>query len=207
MVGWCFFSAVPPGTTASALLAGSCVADAIGGGRLTQVATALVLMALVFSTNWAGLRASGRAQCVLAGLLVLLVLAAVAVSAPLADLANLEPFAPHGWTAIGPVAALLVWSFAGWEAIAHLAQEFGKPQRDLPRGRGVAAPVGGVRDGGGAGVGGFARAAGGVAGAPARAAGPGREPVGGGATSTGVGGFAAVRGTWRRGVGGHIAVP
>ncbi|MFI9814359.1 APC family permease [Saccharothrix variisporea] len=141
VVGWCFFFAVPPGTTASALFAGSYVADAVGGGRLTQLVTALVLTALVFSTNWAGLRASGRVQCVLAGLLVLLVLVAVAVAVPLADLANLEPFAPHGWTAIGPAAALLVWSFAGWEAIAHLAQEFGKPQRDLPRAAGYAVLV------------------------------------------------------------------
>ncbi|WP_433263360.1 APC family permease [Actinosynnema sp. CS-041913] len=138
IVGWCFFFAVPPGTTASALFAGSYVADAVGGGRVAQVGTAVVLMTLVASTNWAGLRASGRMQCALAGMLMLLVFGAVALSVPMMDPANLEPFAPNGWTAIGPAAALLVWSFAGWEAITHLAQEFGKPQRDLPRAVGFA---------------------------------------------------------------------
>lgn len=141
VVGWCFFFAVPPGATASALFAGSYVADAVGGGRVAQVGAAVVLLALVASTNRAGLRASGRVQCLLAGTLLLLVFGAVAVSAPMADPANLEPFAPNGWTAIGPAAALLVWSFAGWEAITHLAQEFGKPQRDLPRAVGCAVVV------------------------------------------------------------------
>ncbi|CCH33966.1 amino acid permease [Actinosynnema sp. NPDC047251] len=141
VVGWCFFFAVPSGVTASALFAGSYVAEAAGGGRVTQVGTAVVLLTLVASTNWSGLRASGRVQCVLSGLLLLLVFGAVLLSAPMVDLANLEPFAPNGWTAVGPAAALLVWSFAGWEAITHLAQEFGKPQRDLPRAVGYAVVI------------------------------------------------------------------
>ena len=32
-----------------------------------------------------------------------------------------SPFAPHGWCAIGPAAAVLVWGFAGWEAVTSLA--------------------------------------------------------------------------------------
>lgn len=89
------------------------MADAVGGGRPTRVVNALVLVALACSANRAGRRASGRVQGVPAGPLVL---AAVAVSFPLVDLANLEP---HGWTAIGPAAALPVWTFAGQEVITH----------------------------------------------------------------------------------------
>jgi len=38
----------------------------------------------------------------------------------------------------------LVWSFAGWEAITHLAAEFRRPARDLPRATAAALAVVGV---------------------------------------------------------------
>ncbi|HYT25504.1 MAG TPA: APC family permease, partial [Actinomycetota bacterium] len=58
---------------------------------------------------------------------------AIATSAPHARSANLHPFAPHGWLAVGGAATLLVWSFAGWETVTHLAAEFADPARDLRR--------------------------------------------------------------------------
>lgn len=133
VVGWCFFLAVPPGATAAALFGGYYVSAALGGGAATTAVTAAGLMVAVTAANTVGLRLTGRLQLVLAGLLVTLLLAAVALSLPDARAEHLEPFAPHGWAAIGPAAALLVWSFAGWEAITHLAAEFRRPERDLPR--------------------------------------------------------------------------
>ncbi|WP_224020056.1 amino acid permease, partial [Burkholderia vietnamiensis] len=70
-----------------------------------------------------------------------LLLAAVLASAPHARPENLQPFAPHGWLAVGQAAALLVWSFAGWEAITHLAAEFRRPAHDMPRSAGIAVVV------------------------------------------------------------------
>lgn len=133
VVGWCFYLAVPPGAAAAALFGGAYVSAALGGGTTTTTVTATGLMIVVTAANTLGLRVTGRLQFMLAGLLVTLLLVAVALSLPKAETANLEPFAPHGWMAIGPAAALLVWSFAGWEAITHLAGEFRHPARDLPR--------------------------------------------------------------------------
>jgi amino acid efflux transporter len=133
VVGWCFYFAVPAGAPAAALFAGSYVTAAVGGGRTTVTLTATGLIAVVTAANLFGVTVSGRLQLVLAGLLVTLLLAAVLTSAPHAHLANLHPFAPHGWLAVGSAAALLVWSFAGWEAITHLAADFRRPHRDLPR--------------------------------------------------------------------------
>ncbi|MBX6386484.1 MAG: amino acid permease [Microbispora sp.] len=144
MVGWCFYFAVPPGVTAGALFGGAYVSAAVGGGTATTAVTAACLMIVVTAANAAGLRVSGRLQFALAGLLVILLLVSVGLSLPHADMGNLEPFAPHGWAAIGPAAALLVWSFAGWEAITHLAAEFRHPQRDLPRATAAAVAVVGV---------------------------------------------------------------
>ncbi|MFD0651446.1 APC family permease [Streptomyces malaysiensis] len=144
VVGWCFYLAVPPGAAAAALFGGAYVAAAVGGGTTTATATAAALMATVTAVNAVGLRMTGRLQLALAGLLVVLLLLAVGLSLPHARMDNLRPFAPHGWPAIGSAAALLVWSFAGWEAITHLAGEFRRPARDLPRATGAAVVVVGL---------------------------------------------------------------
>ncbi|WSN13127.1 amino acid permease [Micromonospora sp. NBC_01699] len=144
IVGWCFYFAVPAGAPAAALFAGGYVAASLGGGTTTTAVTGAVLIVVVTVTNALGLRVSGRVQLVLAALLVALLLAAVLAALPHLRWDNLRPFAPHGWLAIGPAAALLVWSFAGWEAITHLAADFRRPARDLPRAATIAVVVVGV---------------------------------------------------------------
>ncbi|GAA2687231.1 amino acid permease [Streptomyces aculeolatus] len=144
VVGWCFFLAIPPGAAAAALFGGAYVSAAVGGGTATTTATAAGLMAAVTAANAVGLKVTGRLQLALAVLLVVLLLAAVLLSLPHARTDHLQPFAPHGWTAVAPAAALLVWSFAGWEAITHLAGEFRRPARDLPRATGAAVALVGV---------------------------------------------------------------
>lgn len=144
VVGWCFYLAIPPGATAAALFGGSYVAAALGGGDATVAVTAAGLMVMVTAVNWAGLRMTGRLQFVLFVLLLVLLATAVALSLPQARADNFEPFAPHGWAAIGPAAVLLVFSFAGWEAITHLAGEFRRPARDLPRAAAAAVLIVGV---------------------------------------------------------------
>ncbi|MGW4462024.1 APC family permease [Micromonospora sp. NPDC004704] len=144
IVGWCFYFAVPAGAPAAALFAGGYVAAALGGGATTMAVTGAILIVVVTVTNALGLRVSGRVQLVLASLLVALLLTAVLAALPHLRWDNLRPFAPHGWLAVGPAAALLVWSFAGWEAITHLAADFRRPGRDLPRAATVAVVVVGV---------------------------------------------------------------
>ncbi|AOK32632.1 MULTISPECIES: APC family permease [Burkholderia] len=144
VVGWCFYFAVPAGAPAAAMFGGAYVASVTGGGHTTVVVAAAVLIAIVAAANAFGVTVSGRMQLVLSALLVALLLAAVLASAPHARIANLHPFAPHGWLAVGQAAALLVWSFAGWEAITHLAAEFRHPARDLPRSTGIAVAVVGL---------------------------------------------------------------
>ncbi|HEX2499625.1 MAG TPA: amino acid permease [Actinomycetes bacterium] len=141
VVGWCFYLAVPAGAPAAAMFGGGYVAAALGGGMRTTLITAGVLIAIVTLANAGGLRVSGRLQLGLAGLLIVLLLAATLTALPHAKLDNLAPFAPHGWLAIGPAAAVLVWGFAGWEAVTSLAGDYRRPARDLPRATAIALAV------------------------------------------------------------------
>ena len=143
-VGWCFFFAVPLGAPAAAAFAGGYVADVLGGGRATVVGTFLAIVGTVFVMNWFGLRVSGRAQLVLTAVLATLLLVTVLTALPHARWANLTPFAPHGLAGIGSAAAVLVWGFAGWEAVSSLAADYRDPRRDVPRATAVAVAVVGV---------------------------------------------------------------
>ncbi|MEJ3746141.1 amino acid permease [Actinomycetes bacterium KLBMP 9797] len=144
VVGWCFYFAIPCGAPPAAMFAGGYVAAALGGGMRTTLGTAALLIAAVTVTNLFGLRVSGRLQLGLAALLAALLLTTTITALPHARLDNLQPFAPHGWLAIGPAAAMLVWAFAGWEAVTHLTGDFRDPARDLPRATAIAVVVVGV---------------------------------------------------------------
>jgi amino acid efflux transporter len=141
LIGWCFYFAIPIGAPPAAGFAGAYVADSLGGGRQTQLITTAALICVVATMNWYGVRVSGRVQLGIAGVLAILLVAATAVSLPHATMDNLTPFAPHGWAAIGSAAALLVWAFAGWEAVTSLSSDYRNPGRDITRATAVAVTV------------------------------------------------------------------
>ncbi|WP_249997872.1 APC family permease [Actinoplanes sp. M2I2] len=140
-VGWCFFFAVPLGAPAAAAFAGGYVADVIGGGRTTVLLTFLAIVGAVFAMNWFGLRVTGRVQLVLTGVLAVLLVVTVVAALPHARWDNLTPFAPFGWSGVGSAAAVLVWGFAGWEAVSSLAGSYRHPRRDVPRATAIAVVV------------------------------------------------------------------
>jgi amino acid efflux transporter len=125
-------------------MAGAYVAAALGGGQRTVLITTVAIIGVVTLMNAFGLRISGRVQLILAGTLITLLLFATVAALPHARLSNLEPFAPHGFDAIVPAAAVLVWGFAGWEALTSLAGEFRRPDRDVPRATAIAVAIVGV---------------------------------------------------------------
>jgi amino acid efflux transporter len=133
VTGWWFYAGVLGGAPAVWLIGGFYVAHLTGGGRAVAVAAAAAMMVVVLGANARGLHATARMQLGLAALLALLLLVAVASALPSAHAANWTPFAPHGWLAVGTAANLLMLSFVGWEAVAHLAGDFVDPRRQLPR--------------------------------------------------------------------------
>jgi amino acid efflux transporter len=133
VTGWWFLAGVVIGAPAVALIGGFYVAELLGAGREAAVGAAAAMILAVTLSNALGLRATARVQLGLAGLLAALLLVAVVTALPESRADHWTPFAPHGWTAIGTAASLLMLSFIGWEAVSHLAGELADPARQLPR--------------------------------------------------------------------------
>ena len=138
VTGVTFLAGVVVGAPAVALIGGYYVADLTAGGNATAIAAGLAMFGCVVATNASGLRVSSGVQLGLTAALTTVIVVAVATVLPGHAGENWEPFAPHGWLAVGTAANLLVWLFFGWEAMAQMAGEFRDPQRDLPRAVGLA---------------------------------------------------------------------
>lgn len=132
-VGWCFLAGIIAGAPIVCFLGAGYLASLLGADRgLTAVAGGAML-AVVLAVSLRGVRTSTTVQLALMGVLVLVIVVAVAGAAPSSQAANWTPFAPHGWSAIGSAATVLMLSFVGWEAIAPLTDRFADPGRQLPR--------------------------------------------------------------------------
>jgi amino acid efflux transporter len=138
ITGAWFVAAVVLGTPAVSVIGGYYVADLTGTGTGVATAVGLAMFAAVLTANLFGLRVSSGVQLALSSVLVVVIAVAVTVALPSRGGDNWTPFAPHGLWAIGTAANILVWLFVGWEAVAQLAGEFGRPERDLPRAMGIA---------------------------------------------------------------------
>jgi amino acid efflux transporter len=143
--GWMFLAAVVGGAPIVCLIGASYVTGTFtgltGGGQGARAAVAAVLLLTVLGLAAGGLRASATAQLILVSLLTLVAVVAVTGSAPAARASNWTPFAPHGWLSVGSAAATLMFSFAGWEAVAPLTTRFADPARQLPRAVAIALAV------------------------------------------------------------------
>ncbi|KAK4753139.1 hypothetical protein SAY87_021937 [Trapa incisa] len=73
--------------------------------------------------NWIGSMAS-------AALIVFVIIAGLAHG----KLSNLDPFFPYGAEGVFRAAAVVYWSYTGFDMVATLAEEIKKPSRDIPIG-------------------------------------------------------------------------
>jgi len=83
--------------------------------------------------NYRGITFSGRVQVGVVAAIVGLLLSAVLFSLGSIDARNFVPFAPGGLLPLGTAAALIFWSFLGYENVSNIAEEFRDPVRDFRR--------------------------------------------------------------------------
>ncbi|MEX2117525.1 MAG: amino acid permease [Bacteroidota bacterium] len=131
--GWLFAFWYITGGPAVTLIAASYLAFAFPMEKEGIFAVAGCVMALAFAINYRGIVLSSKVQVAVVVSIIGLLLAAVSVSVGSVRIANFTPFFPNGFLPIGTAAALIFWSFLGYENVSNIAEEFEDPKRDFPR--------------------------------------------------------------------------
>ncbi|HYS73571.1 MAG TPA: amino acid permease [Thermoplasmata archaeon] len=130
---WLFLAWAVLGAPAATVAAASYLTFVLPLNRLDIFLVAAGILIAAFVVNYIGIRFTGRVQlATVAAILVSLAIAVVA-SAPRIAPANYTPFLPNGVTSIGTAAALIVWSYLGYENTSNVAEEFRNPERDFHR--------------------------------------------------------------------------
>src|SRR5881296_370138 len=132
-VGWLFLLWYAAGAPAVTVVAASYLAYAVPLNRIEIYLIAALLPLGTFLINYREIRVSGRVQMVVIAAITALLLAAVVASLPRINLENFSPFFPHGIIPIGVAAALIFWSYLGYENVSNVAEEFKNPERDFHR--------------------------------------------------------------------------
>ncbi|HWP34432.1 MAG TPA: amino acid permease [Thermodesulfobacteriota bacterium] len=130
--GWWFLGAVPFGAPIVALTGASYLAPLLTLDRASLFLIAGGMLLVVLLVNFLGIRATALVQVAAAGTIVALLLSIGLGGLSLVRASEFAPFLPYGWASIGRAMALIFWSFVGWEAVSHLAEEFRDPERDVP---------------------------------------------------------------------------
>ncbi|MFP9191035.1 amino acid permease [Natrialbaceae archaeon A-CW1-1] len=99
---------------------------------LTVVIAALGMSAVLVAINFRGVKETGSLQNVIVLFLLVLIVLFITVGLFAVDGGNLDPFAPHGWPAVGATAGTVFVTFIGFEVIATSAEEIKNPGRNLP---------------------------------------------------------------------------
>src|SRR5712692_5848204 len=128
VTGWLFALWFITGGPAVMLIAASYVAYAFPMSRAETFVIAGAIIFGVFLVNYRGIVVSGKVQLAVVVSIVALLLATVISSSYLVKLENFEPFLPNGLLPVGVSAALIFWSFLGYENVSNVAEEFGSEE-------------------------------------------------------------------------------
>ncbi len=131
--GWLFAFWYITGAPAATLIAASYLAYAFPLSKLAIFLVAGTIICLAFIINYRGIVFSNQVQLAVIIAIIALLLAAVVSSSGSMKADNFTPFAPNGLLAIGTAAALIFWSYLGYENVSNVAEEFENPQRDFHR--------------------------------------------------------------------------
>lgn len=130
---WLFVAWNALGAPAATVAAASYLAFVLPLSRLEIFLVAAGLMLLAFVINYLGIRFSGRVQLATVAAIVLALVVAILASVPAIHPSDYEPFLPGGVASVGTAAALIVWSYLGYENTSNVAEEFKNPERDFHR--------------------------------------------------------------------------
>jgi len=115
--------------------------DLLGLPTSWTMPLAALCMLLSVAFCFARLGTSAKVQGIALVVLIAGLAIAVALATPSMSAARLEPFAPHGWLAIGTAMPVVFLSFIGWEGVSAIAGEVRDPRRAFPRAIAISVPI------------------------------------------------------------------
>ncbi len=130
---WLFLAWAILGAPAATLAAASYLTFVFPLTRLDTYVVAASILLAAFVVNYVGIRFTGRVQVATVAAILFALAIAIVASAPRIVPANYTPFLPNGVTSIGTAAALIMWSYLGYENTSNVAEEFRNPERDFHR--------------------------------------------------------------------------
>ena len=131
--GWLFALWFITGGPAVTLIAASYLAYAFPLGRTEIFLVAGAVIAGAFVVNVRGIVFSNRIQLAVVGCIIALLVLAVALSIGSVRPESFVPFLPNGLFPVGTAAALIFWSYLGYENVSNVAEEFRNPRKDFRR--------------------------------------------------------------------------
>ena len=132
-VGWLFILWYVTGAPVVTVIAASYLSYAFPLTRTEIFLIAGLLTLGAFLVNYRGIVVSSRVQLAVIVAIVGLLITAVVASAPSVTPTNFSPFLPNGYVPIGVSAALIFWSYLGYENVSNVAEEFKNPEKDFHR--------------------------------------------------------------------------
>ena len=132
-VGWLFILWYVTGAPVVTVIAASYLAYAFPLTRTEIFLIAGLLTLGAFLVNYRGIFVSSRVQLAVIVAIVGLLITAVVASTPSVTPTNFTPFFPNGYVPIGVSAALIFWSYLGYENVSNVAEELKNPERDFHR--------------------------------------------------------------------------
>jgi amino acid efflux transporter len=133
VAGWLFGLWYIAGAPAVTLIAASYLGYAFPLGRLEIHLIACIVIIVPYVINLRGIVFSNRIQSGIVAIMIALIVLAVAFSIPSVKAASFSPFFPKGLLPVGTAAALIFWSYLGYENVSNVAEEFKNPKRDFHR--------------------------------------------------------------------------
>lgn len=141
LIGWFFLLSGIIGVPVLALTGSGYICAALGYPETARVLLAAVIIALGLILNYFGMRITSQIQMIVVLCTILILIGAFFGSFREVAYSNFYPFIPYGWYSIGQATTLLFWSYIGWEAVTHIAEEFKDPERDVVRGTLIASAI------------------------------------------------------------------
>lgn len=113
------------------------ISDTSGVFALTGCILDLPAVLISFFVTWllfVGIKESARFNNVIVALKLAVIVLFIALGASHVKLSNLVPMMPNGWTGVMSGAAIIFFSYIGFDAVSTAAEETKNPKRDVPLG-------------------------------------------------------------------------